>query len=169
MRTKNNKNSGNILCVAMIFIAIAVVIFTFIIAVFRCHVNNVLYNVKLDMYSMNRSAIIAVNKYNTSIDKFSYNAEAYKKEFIKLLKENYELDNNFKNDKKLISSIIVKEYDIYENREKDSFTGNRSDGRTIHTVMEVKIKPIILKNTLENIFVFTIHEDVALNTMKTKR
>lgn len=164
---KNQK--GDVLTISLIFVAIALVIFTFIIAVFMSHINNVLYNLKLDMYSMNRSAIIAVNKYSTSIDKFSYNVGAYKEEFIKFLKNNYELDENLSNDKKLITSIKIEEYTIYEKSKKDAYTGKRCDNRTIHTVLKVKIRPIILKNFLEDIFVFTVHEDVALNSMKTER
>lgn len=133
------------------------------------HINNILYNLKLDMYSMNRSAIIAVNKYSTSVDKFSYNVGAYKDEFIKFLKSNYELDENLSNDKKLITSIEIKEYTIYEKGNRDLYTNKTCDVRTIHTVLKVKIRPIILKNFLEDIFVFNVHEDVALNSMKTER
>ena len=46
---------------------------------------------------------------------------------------------------------------------KDTFTKKRSSNRVIHTVLKVKVRPIILKEFLENIFVFTVHEDVNLN------
>lgn len=167
MKVKNQ--NGDVLTIALIFIAIALVIFTFIIAVFMSHINNILYNLKLDMYSMNRSAIIAVNKYSTSMDKFSYNVGAYKDEFIKFLKSNYELDENLSNDKKLITSVEIEEYTIYEKGNRDLYTNKMCDTRTIHIVLSVKIRPIILKNYLEDIFVFTVHEDVALSSMKTER
>lgn len=154
---------GNVLIIGVIFIAIAIVIFAFIIAVFMSHINSVLYSIKLDMYSMNKSAVIAVNKNIANTDKFSYNKDAYKKEFMKLLIENYKLDDNFSNEDKLITHISVEEYEVYNKNKKDSFTKKRCDDRTIHTVIKVKIKPIILKEFLENIFCFTIHEDVNLN------
>lgn len=162
------KNKGNVLMIGVIFVSIVIVIITFIIAVFMSHINNILYNIKLDMYSMNKTAVISVNKNITSMDKFSYNETSYKKEFVNLLRKNYELDENMSNNEKLINRINVKEYDIYEEREKDSFSKKRCDDRTIHTVLEIRITPIILKEFLKDIFIFTIHEDVSLNMMKVK-
>ena len=157
-----NQN-GNVLTIGLIFVAIAIIIFMFVIAVFMSHINSILYNIKLDMYSMNKIAIIAVNKNKANIDNFSYNKNVYKEEFIKLLKSNYNLDDNLKNDDKLITKIDIVEYEIYEDKKKDSYTGKKADGRVIHTVLKVKVKPIILKSVLEDIFVFDVHEDVSLN------
>lgn len=156
-------NKGNIIMIGTIFVALALVVFTFIIAIFMSHINSVLYSVKLDMYSMNKSAIIAVNKNITNIDNFSYSKEAYKEEFLKLLKSNYELNDNFSNDKKLITHIDVEEYEIHKKNKRDAYTRKRTNNRVIHTVLKVKVRPIILKEFLENIFVFTVHEDVNLN------
>ena len=97
------------------------------------------------------------------MDDFSYHTKTYYQEFIHLLKKNYELDNELKNQEKLISGIEVIEYEIYEAQEKDSYTGNRTDGRVIHTVLKIKIKPVILAQQLENFFIFDVHEDVSLN------
>ncbi len=159
---------GNILIIAVIFIACAIAIFLFISAIFMSHVNSILYNMKLEMYSINKSAIIAVNKYSTSIDNFSYNKKAYREYFEDQIKKNYSLDKNFKNEDKLISSIEILEYDIYEKGEKDSWTKEKCDDRTIHTIIEVKIKPIIMKDFFKNIFKFTIHEDVNLNMINVE-
>lgn len=158
-------NKGNVLIIGIVFVAIAIVIFTFVIAVFMSHINSVLYSVKLDMYSMNKSAVIAVNKNKANTDRFSYNKNAYKDEFVKLLIKNYELDDNFSNEDKLITHISIEEYEVYNKNKKDNFTKKRCDERTIHTVLKVKVRPIILKEFLEEIFCFTIHEDVNLNMM----
>ena len=159
------RNNGEVLTISIIFIAIAVTIFMFILAIFMSHINTVLYNLKIDMYTLNKSAIIAINKGKTSIDNFSYNEKVYKNEFIKGLKMNYELDENLENQRKLINRIEIIEYKIYEDNKKDLYTGKKCDGRTLHTVIKVKIQPIILKEFLEEIFIFEIHEDVALNSM----
>lgn len=164
MKILKNQN-GEILSIAMIFVAIVIIIFAFIIAIFMNHINSILYNFKLDMYMLNRSAIISINKIEGSIDKFSYNKKSYEEEFLKLMKHNYELDENLENNNKLISKIEIVEYDIYEDNEKDSYTNKRCDGRVLHTVINLKIKPIILRSVLEPFFTFTIHEDVALNSM----
>lgn len=163
MRFEVKKDKGNILIIGLVFIAIALVIFTFVIAIFMSHINSILYNVKLDMYSMNRSAVIAVNKNVANMDFFTYNKDTYKNEFVNLLKDTYELDEDFSNNSKLITKVEIKEYEIYSKNKIDKFTNKRCDDRTIHTVLKVKIKPIILKDILEKIFVFTVHEDVNLN------
>lgn len=159
--------SGMIITISTVFIAIAIVVFVLIVTIFVSHINSVLYNFKIEMYSLNRSAIIAVNKNKANIDNFSYDKNTYEKEFIELLKNNYELDDELKNENKLISKIEIVEYKVLEARSKDTYTGENLQTRMIHTVLKVKIKPIILKSVLEEIFVFTIHEDVALNMLET--
>ena len=46
------KNSGMVVTISTIFIAIAIVIFILVITIFVSHVNSVLYNFKLEMYSL---------------------------------------------------------------------------------------------------------------------
>lgn len=155
--------NGNVLIVAMIFVAICIVITLFVAAVFMSHVNSILYNLKLEMYSINKSAIIAVNKNETSIDNFSYNKKAYKKYFEDAIKKSFDLNDDFENENKLIESVKIVEYEIIEKGKKDSFTKNKCDNRVIHTVIETKIRPIIMKDFFSKIFTFKIHEDVNLN------
>ena len=154
--------------ISVIFIAICVVIIMFIAAVFMSHVNSILYNIKLEMYMINKSAVIAVNKNETSIDDFSFNKKAYKEYFEDAIKSSYDLNDEFENNAKLISSVKVIEYDIYESGKKDYYTGEVCDDRTIHTVLEVKIRPIIMREFFEDIFTFNIHEDVNLNLVQVE-
>lgn len=158
-------NSGEIITASIIFFTIAIIICLLAISIFVAHINSVLYNFKLEMYSLNRSAVIAVNKNKTNVDNFSYDIKTYEDEFVKLLKSNYELDENLENKSKLISGVKIIEYKIYNAKSKDSFSKKNLQDRTIHMVLEIRIKPIIFKSLFENIFVFTIHEDVALNSM----
>ncbi len=83
---KNNK--GNSLMICIFFIVLMLIIFFFIGAVYISEMNSVAYNIKLDMYSVNKSAIIAVDKGITSREKFSYDSKTYKKEIEQLLKKN---------------------------------------------------------------------------------
>lgn len=154
---------GNIIVLAMIFIAICIVVILFIATIFMSHVNSVLYNVKLEMYSINKSAILAVNKVNASMDRFSYNNKEYKKQFEEGLKRSFDLNEKFENKDKLIESVKVLEYSIIEKGGRDTFTRQNCDDRVIHTVTEVKVKPIIMRSIFEKIFTFTVHEDVNLN------
>ena len=155
---------GNVLIFSTFFVAIALVILLFILMIFVSEVNSLIYNIKLDMYSINKSAIISVNKGITSREKFSYDEKTYKDYFVKMLKANYNLDDNLKNEEGVVESVKIIEYDIYVSGEKDTYINNKVDDITIHSVIEVKIKPIILSKILENIFIFEIHEDVVLNS-----
>lgn len=162
---KNQK--GNILTIAMIFIAIIISIFIFIIAIFMSNVNGIIYGVKTDMYTINKSAVVSVNKNQANVDNFTYYKNEYKKYFEEALRKNYNLNENLENKNGLIKKIIINEYEIYREGQKDNFTKARCDDTTIHTVITIKIKPIILSKMLENIFTFKIHEDVNLNMAKT--
>ena len=130
------------------------------------NVNGIIYGVKTDMYVVNKSAIISVNKNQANIDNFTYNKSEYKKHFIESLRKNYNLNENLENKTGLIKKIEIEEYEIYKIGQKDNYTKERCDAQTIHTVITIKIRPIILANLLENIFTFKIHEDVNLNMVK---
>jgi len=155
--------NGNILIISMIFVAVCIVIILFIATIFMSHVNAVLYHLKIEMYSINKSAILAVNKNRTSIDDFSYHQKDYKKYFENALKESFHLNDEFKNEENLIESIKIIDYEIIERGARDRFTKQKCNSRVIHTVIEAKIKPIIMRHVFEKIFTFEIHEDVNLN------
>ena len=159
---------GNVLLVAMIFVAICIVVILFIATVFMSHVNTILYHFKLQMYTINQSAILSVNKTKASMDRFSYHTKTYQTFFEEALKENFELSDQWENKEKLIESVRVVEYEIIEKGRRDSFTREPCDDRVIHTVVELKIRPIILRQIFEKIFVFQIHEDVNLNMVSEK-
>jgi hypothetical protein len=164
MRSEN----GNALIISGIFIVIAIIIFIFFIAIFLGHINSILYNIKVDMFSINKSAIISINKNKGNIDILSYDKKAYKEYFEEALKSNYSLNDDLSNDEKLISKISIIEYDIIQKGKKDSFTKKKVDNTVIHTVINLKVRPIIMAKLLEDVFTFKIHEDVILNMVKDK-
>ena len=154
---------GNIFIISIFFIAGILAIFLFVILIFVSEVNSILYNVKLDMYSMNKAAIIAVNKGITSREGFSYDKKTYLEQFQKLLVKNYNLDKDLKNDTGIIKSVKIIEYDIYLPGKRDKYSNKKLSDTNIHSVIEVKVKPIILEDLLQDVFTFEIHEDVMLN------
>ncbi|MBO5143836.1 MAG: hypothetical protein J6C46_12755 [Clostridia bacterium] len=156
---------GNILIFSVLFIAMILVVFLFVIIIYISEINSLLYNIKLDMYSINKSAIIAVNKGITSREKFSYDKETYEQYFKKMLSVNYNLNEDLKNEDGLIMQAKVLDYDVITKGKKDKYIGEIVKDTTIHSLIEVKIKPIIFKNLLEEQFTFEIHEDVILNTV----
>ncbi len=157
---------GNIFLTSLIFLAAILLILLFVILIFISEVNALLYTIKLDMYSINKSAIISVNKGMTSRGEFSYDKETYLEYFTKGIQANYHLDDELVNEDGLVQNVEIMEYKIYEAGRKDSYTHERTKDATIHSVIEVKIKPIILSEWLQDIFTFQIHEDVILNMVK---
>lgn len=157
-----NEN-GNVFIISTFFVVGILVIFLFIIMIFISEINSLLYNIKIDMYSINKSAIISVNKGITGREKFSYDEETYLDYFKKMLMENYNLNDELKNNEGLIKKVTLLEYEIYQKGKKDKYTNIRVNDTTIHSVIKVEIKPIILEDFLQDIFTFEIHEDVVLN------
>lgn len=161
---KNKK--GNVMLVAILFITAVLIIFIFIISIFITQVNSTLYRIKTEMYSINRNGIIAVNKNLANTGSLSYSEKEYEKYFINSLKENYNLDENLENDDGLVERIKIKEYKILNKKTKDSYTKERVEDVTLHTILEIEIKPIIMKQFLDKVFIFDVHEDVILNGVK---
>lgn len=157
---------GNALIISGIFIVIAFSIFVFLIAIFMGHINSLLYSIKIDMYSINRAAIIAINKNKGNIDVLNYDKKSYKSYFEDSLRANYDLNKDFINEQKMISKIKILEYDIIPNGKIDNFTKERVDNTVIHTVVQIKVKPIIMAKIFEDVLTFNIHEDVNLNMLK---
>lgn len=156
---------GNVLIFSVFLIAAVLVIFLFIILIFISEINAYLYNFKLDMYSINKSAIIAVNKGITSRENFSYDSRTYQKYFEEMLKKNYKLNENLENYNGVVQAVRILEYDILKAGKKDGYTKQKLQDNTIHSVIEIKVKPIFSINQLERLFTFEIHEDVVLNVL----
>lgn len=165
---KIKRENGNVVIIAMIFVGIFITIILFIGAVFMSNVNSILHSVKTDMYTINKSAIMAVNKNRANIDDFEYDEKEYKKYFSQMLKKNYDLNDYYENKEKLITKLEIIEYTIYPKGKKDNFTKEKCDDATLHTIVKIKMKPIIMTKMFEDIFTYTIHEDVNLNMVKVK-
>lgn len=161
-------NRGNAFLISIFFVAVIIAIFIFIGIVYASEASAIAYNIKLDMYSINKSAIISVNKGITSREKFSYDKKSYEKYFKEALIKNYNLNDNLKSSVGLVREIEILQYDILSNKEKDGYTGKSNDDTTIHSVIRVKIRPLFNIDALERACTFNIHEDVALNEVILK-
>jgi hypothetical protein len=161
------RQKGNSIVIAIIFVAIVLIIFMFMIAVYFGIVNSMVYNIKLDMYSINRSAIIAVNKSVTSRSSFSYDIKDYKEYLTKQIATNYNLNESLESKDGFVEKIELIEYEILKSGNKDKVTNKTCEDTVIHSLIKVKVKPFLFKEILEKVCTFEIHEDVALN-MATK-
>ena len=158
---------GNLFIFSIFIIAAILVIFFFILLIFMSETNALLYNMKLDMYSINKSAILSVNKGITSRENFSYDEKDYREYFEKMLKANYRLSEELENKDGVIQEVKVLQYSIEKKGKKDKYTKQKLKDNTIHSVIRVKVKPVLNLAVLKNLFVFEIHEDVILNVLET--
>lgn len=154
---------GNVFIFSTFTVVGVLVIMLFIVLIYISQINSLVYNIKLDMYSINKSAIVSVNKGITSREKFSYDKDTYAKYFKEMIRKNYKLNDELQTEDGLIQQVKIIEYDIYQSGKKDKYTNSKVNNTTIHSVIEVKIKPILFENILEEVFTFKIHEDVVLN------
>ncbi len=163
----NNTNKGNSFIIGIIFVALIIIVLFFVCAVFVGETNSLLYNIKLDMYSINKSAIISVNKGATSRSRIiDYDKKEYLNYFKEMIKKNYNLDDNLSNLNGLVQKVDIVDYEVYRKGKKDRYTNNRVDNTTIHSVIKVSIKPVIFEDLLKDRFVFDIHEDVSMNLVE---
>ena len=160
-------NEGNSFIIGIVIVALIIIVLFFVCAVFVGETNSILYNIKLDMYSINKSAIISVNKGVTSRQRgISYDKSEYLAYFKEMIKKNYNLDDNLSNSNGLIQKVDIIDYEIYKRGKRDKYTDQKLQDTTIHSVIKVRIKPILFENILKEKFVFDIHEDVTLNKVE---
>ena len=153
-------NKGNTFLIIVCFVAVTVIILFFAVAIYFSQINSILYNIKLDMYSINKSAVISINKGKTSREKFSYDKNEYENYFRQLLMKNYNLDSNLKSQTGLVREIKILEYSFKN-------TNRKQTDNTIHSVVRVSLKPLIFEDWLHELFTFNLEEDVALNKVIT--
>ena len=144
----------------------AMFLFLFAAAVFMSHVNSVLYTVKVDMFLINRSAILALNRDMEKREISSISRDDYYNYFKKVLQYNYNLDDNLKSGNRLIEQIDILQYEYFTTTTVDNVTGETITEPTIHAEIGVKVTPIVFKNALSNIFYFRIHQDVKVDRIQ---
>lgn len=159
-RLKRNKGAANILLIVVVMGFAVMFIFLFAIAIFVNHINSLLYTVKVDMFVINRAAIIALNREVESQNVSSIDRDDYYDYFKKVLQYNYNLDENLKSGSRFIEQIDILQYEYYTTNTVDNITGKLIDEPTIHTEIGVKVTPIVFKSIFSDIFYFRIHQDV---------
>ena len=160
-----NKN-GTTIIFSLFVITIVLIIIVFVVAIYFGITNSMIYNLKLDMYSINKSAIISMNKPSTSRGGYSYSEKDFRLYLEDLLKRNYNLDDNLENPNGFVKKVEIKEYTIIRKGKRDNVTKKICQDNTIHSLIKVQVKPLILEDVIKDSLIFEIHEDVVLNKLK---
>lgn len=165
-RLKSCRGETNLLLIIVLMGFSAMFLFLFAVAVFMSHVNSILYTVKVDMFLINRSAILALNRDIEKREISSISRDDYYNYFKKVLEYNYNLDDNLKSGNRLIEQIDILQYEYFTTTTVDNVTGKTISEPTIHAEIGVKVRPIVFKNALADIFYFRIHQDVKVDRIQ---
>ena len=163
---RSRKGEANILLIIVLTGFAAMLIFLYAASLFMSHVNQLLYTIKVDMFNINRSAIIALNKEAMNENLNSIDRDDYYNYFKKVLQYNYGMDNNLEAGIRFIEKIDILEYEYYQTGQVDSVTGKTVTEPTIHTQIGVKVKPIVFRSILKDIFYFKVHQDIKVRKIK---
>lgn len=149
-----------IVMITIIFIILIIIFFSAIILLINVYV--IVYDYKLNLYNLNRSAIMSVNSIKGSYEIYEYDKNEYLETFRKLLIKQYNLNQDLQHGKKNILKIEIIEYEIYEKGDIDTITNKKINNNTIHVVTNIRYKPIILYFLFENEINFKVHNDISI-------
>ncbi len=162
-RLKESKGETNLLLIIVLQGFVVMFIFLFSIAVLVSHINAIMYTVKVDMFAINRAAVIALNKEVEKGNVSSVDRDDYYIYFKKVLQYNYKLDENLEAGSRLIEKIDILQYEYYTDSTEDDVTGKPIDEPTIHAQIGVRVKPIVFRSIFSELFYFRIHQDVKVS------
>lgn len=149
-----------IIMIVIISIIILVVFFGSIILLINVYI--VVYDYKINLYNLNKNAVMSVNNIKGSYGIYEYDKAQYLQEFKKSLIKQYVVDEELKNGKKNILKIDILEYEIYKKDDIDSITNKSMKNNTIHVITNIKYKPIIFSFLFKEGITFKVHNDISI-------
>jgi hypothetical protein len=78
------------------------------------------------------------------------------------MKQSWGLDGRLQNGQGLIKGAEIKSILILEEGDIDPVDKKSSDSLTVHTVIKVKVKPVIFESLLKNRSEFEFHTDLQI-------
>lgn len=158
------KENGSIIFpVGVMVFLLLIFIFLFFIIISKSMVNMVLHEIRSDLYLINRNAIFAIQKDLMGEDISCL----YEEDLTELIEEgmivSWGLDNKLKNGKGLIEQAKIKDILVLEEGDFDPVKKLLNEELTVHTVIKVKVKPVIFKSMLENKCEFEFHTDLSID------
>lgn len=161
---KKYSKSGEISVVIIALTVLFILVFLMVFGVCITYINmySIVYNYKMDLYNLNKSAIMSVNKVEGKFGIYEYNKDRYEEKFLELLKIAYNLNEELKNGNRYIQEVKILEYNIYKSGDVDSCTNKKINEDTIHVVTSITYNPIIFKKLFPNNCTFTIHNDISI-------
>ncbi|MBE5821668.1 MAG: hypothetical protein E7311_03645 [Clostridiales bacterium] len=149
-----------IIMIVIVFMIILLLFFSATVLLINVYI--VVYDYKLNLYNLNKNAIMSVNNLKGSYGIYEYDKNEYLSEFKKALIKQYQLNESLENGNKNISKIEILEYEIYEKNDIDSITSKEINNNTIHVVTNIKYRPIIFSFLFKKGIIFKVHNDISI-------
>ena len=160
------KNRGSIVFILALVILLFMVLVTFFTAIiFKNNVNLVLHNLKNDLYLISRNSIFSIEKDMMGEDIDLINYVDLKDYISSEIRTAWGLDRNLKNGTGIIKSAKIEKLTILEAGDTDPINNKQVKCLTVHLMLGVKVKPIILEKAFDDIFYFKFHEDIKLDKL----
>ena len=167
MCTIKRLNKGSMIFTVIFAVFLIMILFTFFtVIVFKNNVNLVLHNLKNDLYLISKNSVFSIerNIMGEDIEEIDeYELEYY---ISNEIRQAWNLNYSLKNGKGIIKSADILELEVLNAGDKDPVSGKMMDSFSVHIVVGVKVKPIILISMFEDIFYFKLHEDLKLNKLE---
>lgn len=159
-----NKEKGSIIFpVGLMVFLLLIFMMIFFVIVSKSTMNMVLHEIRSDLYLINQNAVFAIQK-NLMGEDIS---ALYESELEELIAEgmitSWGLNNRLKNGEGLIEEVKIKEVAVLEEGELDTAKNEIVENLMVHTIIKVKVKPVIFKSLLANKSEFEFHTDSSIN------
>lgn len=146
----------------MVFL-ILIFMFIFFIVVSKSTVNMVLHEIRSDLYLINQNAIFAIQKDLMGEDISCLYEDELEDLISDGIKNAWDLNNSLKNGQGLIKEAKIKNVFVLEEGDLDPVDKELKDSLTVHTVINVKIKPVIFESLLKDKSEFEFHTDLRID------
>ncbi len=158
----NRRGGVSIFIISITTMLVIMIILLFAVCVLNINTYSIVYNYKIDLYNLNRNAIMSVNKVEGKYGIYKYDKEKYLYNFKKLLQKSYGLNDELKNGNRFIKEIKILEYDVLYKSQIDSVSNKLVENDIVHVVTSIEYNPIIFKSLFPNNCVFTLHNDISI-------
>lgn len=167
MKKLLKKERGSIIFpVGIMVFLLLIFMFLFFVVVSKSTFNMVLHEIRSDLYLISRNAIFAIQKdlmgedisclYEGEIEDLIYEG----------IRTSWELDGRLKNGQGLIKEAKIKNVLVLGDGDLDPVDKEISEELMVHTVIKVKVKPVIFKSLLEDKSEFEFHTDLQIDKIE---
>lgn len=157
------KEKGNItFSVALFAVLVILLLMLFSIIISKSTLNLILHEIRSDLYLVNRNAIFAIQRDLMGEDIESLNEDELEELISKGISISWGLDKKLRNGTGIIKEAKILDIEVLEDGEIDTITKKEIKNFTVHTVIKVKVIPMVFEELVGEKCEFNLHQDIKL-------